>query len=1322
MSNYTGNNKKKLALSLVLIQLFMLLPTLHLKVEAVELNALDNQPVLNEVIEGTVRFGSFNYLGDKGSGTSSDGDERDGVDYVSTFYYSDDYFSRSAVNQNATQKTMEWTDLEDLSMATLSKDFTIASYGSSENTFPTKWARKDKNGKRFLEDCGFSNLFTSAEFNQQTGRDTLGYLFGSKHIKVYDQKSRQNKEFTLVAVGVRGAGYGAEWASNLTIGNNNGAAGQSSNNSLKYRHYGFDHSAQKVLNDLQAYTSGMTGNIKYWVVGYSRAGAVANLVAGDITKNASSYKTSIDDVYGYTFEAAAGALTTEDPNGTIYPNIHNIINVMDAVPRVSTDLFKHGRLGVDYRVPFHGNADSNNTAYYNNMRSVLPMVAKIANIYNKTYSRKENDKYEDPVITDSNPSTYPYNQKLQMKSFGITNFNSGFVENVSSSKIAPTNGWYLDDFLDSFIEKFFSSRAWDARKLKETTIFGIHTGWNAEDMKRNEHANHEYEYVRYYQEAFRTLAYEALKNPGMGISVLDGMMDKAMSSLNFGDLLTGAGILVSYGVMNTSNGGLGYESSVGDMISPMGNLVNSIVDGVGIFDDTSLNSVHAAIRTIVPVLTWLYCDDHTFSNGEYLGTVFANVNNILVTHIPEMGVSWLMSLDDVFISDYREITLPKKTAVSMYVFRPGIDDEFIKANDDVESNADAKGQLVSSIVDGMVTSSKDDRITAAVSGDNVTIRYPGNLDLRLDVTPMKSKEFDDVELIVADYAPVNVVNVKSDCERASEDSTNYNVSNIQDAWVVKDDVADHSSYSMTTPDNTPDAEAINRLSNNTDVPMTDAETLHIMTWHGSNQVGKKADTTYDISLDRAPKTVIADYSTKTVIEENASKIPNNSDGFSLVDEKLVWTAPVSNMAGGNSLESATVLGGTYSIVSETRASESNIKTRQAQTVIPASSIYYDDELSGGDASAYTGATTRIDWNDDTGESAGKTIWYQFKGTRIDAYCTTDADNGYVLAAITDESGDIVTIDGERKTTTIKGQSENPRYNVPTISFDGLDANETYYLKIYALKNADYTLDGIRVYHSADETDAAVRNAYESFGEQNAKYVNLRKLLLNCVAEDTLSGNVEDGALFYTDSGTSYALTSSEYRTNSPKNEIYLKAGEKVAFQILGSYEKVEIGMSAPDSKRDGGTVRVTNGNTTKNLPVKNALDSYYRITPSADGNVVIENSGSAMISVTNIKLSGTYTPPASNMPSAISAGPIRVTRSLMRYAADFNALPEDMDDTVSDGEPSAPDEPEETAVPAVTTEPEATASPEIAPRPNPISKARVLISRITGILKRLLNI
>lgn len=71
---------------------------------------------------------------------------------------------------------------------------------------------------------------------------------------------------------LRGVGYGAEWVSNLHLGENSW-------------HYGFVTAAEQFFADLQDYlacakaAAGELGTIKLWLGGYSRGAAVANLAA-----------------------------------------------------------------------------------------------------------------------------------------------------------------------------------------------------------------------------------------------------------------------------------------------------------------------------------------------------------------------------------------------------------------------------------------------------------------------------------------------------------------------------------------------------------------------------------------------------------------------------------------------------------------------------------------------------------------------------------------------------------------------------------------------------------------------------------------------------------------------------------------------------------------------------------------------------------------------------------------------------------------------------------------------------------------------------------
>ena len=786
--------RRTLAVLLVLLQLVVL------PVAAMPAKAADT-PVRNPVLERVTRFGSFGFNGDLEH-------QRDGIDYVLTYYYTDDHFSPSAVNPNATRKVMDWRDLENISLATLSKAFALSICSSSEGSVPVDWTHKSKNGERFFSECGFGNVFVSPDFNGPTGTDTLGYMIASKPITVWDERTGTNKPFTLVAIGVRGGGYGAEWASNLTIGDSRGSEASDKSYSGTYRHQGFQDGHDKVLRDLDAYLKDnhITGDVKYWVTGYSRSGAVADLLAGTLTDRADDYRTTIDDVYCYTYEAAAGALASEDPDGTRYPNIHNIINAMDLVPRISPAAFGHARLGVDYRMPFYGNTTPDeNKAYFTRMRAVLPVVAALPDLYNRNVTGIESDPVEDSVITDSDPATYPYDRPMQIKSFKLANLLSGgLTQDVSNadSVIAPDEGLMFDEFLDQFVEKFVSSRAWDAALLKQTML-----GWSDEDMTYDP-LSHEMQYVRIYQHGMRQLAYALFKTPGKGFKSFGGLTDNILKAIDFETLWNTTGLATHYGLLHL---GAMYPTHVHDMIDPAVTIVNKIVDVSGIFDEADIKSVHAAVRILMPALIWLYCEDHVKNNGEYLGTLMDNFSTIFVNHIPEMEVSWLMSLDPVFTCDYRELTVPRETEIRVRECRA-------QYGETLES---ASAPVIARIADGAVTESLDDRITVTTGEavddtgavvDTVTVRYPACLDLRFDVTALPGAAFDDAVLHLEDFAPDAVVNAGAVCERDEKGH-------------ITSDAVDHTMLKQYTSDG---AKTVNVWAAQNAVPLSTRYAVRIL--------------------------------------------------------------------------------------------------------------------------------------------------------------------------------------------------------------------------------------------------------------------------------------------------------------------------------------------------------------------------------------------------------------------------------------------------------------------------------------------------------------
>lgn len=253
-----------------------------------------------------------------------------GDDYEATCYYTDNYFSDSSYIYNP-------------SLATMSISFAMSAFGSSDGGLED-YSDKSKNARSLLSDIGFEDIQTGAItydgrswFELKPTTDSIAVIVGNKPIFVNDE------DYTLIALAVRGGGYESEWASNFTIGANG-------------QHNGFDLAKKNVIDYLKTYISNqnITGNIKLWITGFSRAAATANLVGGAIDDGisiGSDISYDLSDVFTYCFETPAGALTSQIENQSKYKNIFNIINSSDPVPYVAPAALGFRRYGVDRYLP-----------------------------------------------------------------------------------------------------------------------------------------------------------------------------------------------------------------------------------------------------------------------------------------------------------------------------------------------------------------------------------------------------------------------------------------------------------------------------------------------------------------------------------------------------------------------------------------------------------------------------------------------------------------------------------------------------------------------------------------------------------------------------------------------------------------------------------------------------------------------------------------------------------------------------------------------------------------------------------------------------------
>ncbi len=264
-----------------------------------------------------VTSGKFKYAGSINKETDSEAD----------YFYSDGYFMKRASLYNASLATMSlclelscWSshDAPDWYKPTLTPE---------DDDY---WNDKLVNVKTLLlgqpelgagyEGLGFSHFEANKYWEAAPTKESIGVCFARKTIQ------SGSNSYTLVAVVIRGGGYGSEWGSNFLIDEDG-------------NHAGFEKARDDVLKELQKYINGLNStesqNLKLWIVGYSRAGATANMVAGKLNEDPYYLGHELDqeNIYCYTFEAPQGVL--RENMTTQYRNIHNVLNANDLVPLVA---------------------------------------------------------------------------------------------------------------------------------------------------------------------------------------------------------------------------------------------------------------------------------------------------------------------------------------------------------------------------------------------------------------------------------------------------------------------------------------------------------------------------------------------------------------------------------------------------------------------------------------------------------------------------------------------------------------------------------------------------------------------------------------------------------------------------------------------------------------------------------------------------------------------------------------------------------------------------------------------------------------------------
>ena len=181
----------------------------------------------------------------------------------------------------------------------------------------------------YFRQTGFSK-FRFDDYNRETSMYTVASAIATKEIFYQDQSAR------LIAVAIRGGNYDKEWESNFNLGEG-------------VRHQGFNEAATLVTDRILSYQATFTQDMptKIWITGFSRAGAICNLVAANL--NVTNTYTK-EDIYAYSFAAPAAIRAEGVDVRSGFNNIFNIVGVSDLIPQFVPYEWGFARYGIDLQL------------------------------------------------------------------------------------------------------------------------------------------------------------------------------------------------------------------------------------------------------------------------------------------------------------------------------------------------------------------------------------------------------------------------------------------------------------------------------------------------------------------------------------------------------------------------------------------------------------------------------------------------------------------------------------------------------------------------------------------------------------------------------------------------------------------------------------------------------------------------------------------------------------------------------------------------------------------------------------------------------------
>lgn len=450
---------------------------------------------------------------------------------------------------------------------------------------------------------------------------------------------------------------------------------------------------------------------------------------------------------------------------------------------------------------------------------------------------------------------------------------------------------------------------------------------------------------------------------------------------------------------------------------------------------------------------------------------------------------------------------------------------------------------------------------------------------------------------------------------------------------------------------------------------------------GSDEANDKLDYTFTNTLTHVDTTtvqpqddtIVIDYGLPVEIDPLANDVVQNGTKSiesvtgaqfgtaEIQDGKIIYTL-------NKQLTDVETL--TYT-VQATAATAADTKTAEAKIyIIPATSMYYEENFSdmakfsaswtdkGSSGTVYqepgvVGTPNDSPYGSDnayinsSGDSCGtskyvstadgksKTFKYTFTGKGTSFFARTNNNSGYMRVRVTDEAGTVLhTL---YRNTKYKAAGE--LYNIPVFTWNA-ETYGTYTVTVTVSRpdkagsyGTDFWVDGIRVMNPMNpesENLTTAQDAYAADGESNMTFATLRNALLADTTETEngeLVWDTSKGFVVFTDSNGKITKAS-EYKSDGPKEEVYLAQGQSVSFSLTdwnANENHLYLGIKAP---MGAGTVQLGDDS----VAVNNTVDCYYDVAKHAKisevngkkvATLTITNNSNSIISLTNIKVTGT---------------------------------------------------------------------------------------------------